>query len=84
MIAKMQCTAVTETIGTIVNNGEWVPAVFKTARLSAVTGGSDENKSFSRSTPSANLEITVSNPEVVNFLQPGKNYYIKFSEEVPQ
>ena len=53
----------------------------KSICLSAVTSGSEENKSFSRWTPSANLSMIVSNETAAGeFFQPGKEYYLTFEE----
>lgn len=52
-----------------------------TAKLRAVVGAdSEENKSFSRLTPWASLEIQVTNPDSVDFFQPGEQYYLDFSK----
>lgn len=46
----------------------------KTVYFNPVTSGSDENKSFSKYTPSGELIMYVSNPECV--FEIGKEYYI--------
>jgi hypothetical protein len=49
-------------------------------RLTAVTSGSEENKSFSRWTPNGTIELVISNEtQAANFLQVGKEYYIDFA-----
>lgn len=51
------------------------------ATLSAVTTGSEENKSFSEYTPNATLNITISkNTEAHKFFEPGREYYLDFTE----
>lgn len=53
----------------------------KQAQLSAVTSGSEENKSFSKYTPSGQLSINISNEtEASNFFEVGKEYYLTFDE----
>jgi hypothetical protein len=45
--------------------------------LHAVYGGlSEEDRSFAESTPSGQLEITVTNPAVVGMFKPGDEFYI--------
>jgi hypothetical protein len=52
-----------------------------TVNFQAVTSGSEENKSFSRWTPSANIMMVISNetPAAQVFKQ-GKEYYVDFTE----
>lgn len=52
-----------------------------TVHFQAVTFGSEENKSFSRWTPTANLNMVISNetPAAQVFKQ-GKEYYLDFTE----
>ena len=52
-----------------------------TVHFQAVTSGSEENKSFSRWTPAANLNMVISNetPAAEVFKQ-GKEYYLDFTE----
>lgn len=53
----------------------------KRADLSAVTNGSEENKSFAKFTPSGNLSISIdSETEASNLFQPGKEYLLEFTE----
>jgi len=51
-------------------------------KLSAVTGyGADkdsENAKFSKYTPIANFEIVISNPEAMNKLASGHEFYVDF------
>lgn len=52
-------------------------------QASAVTSGSEENKSLSRWTPSGNLDLWISNEtEAKNFFIQGKEFYLTFSEEI--
>jgi len=50
-------------------------------KLSAVVSGSEENKSFSRWTPSANLEMIISDETpAATFFESGKEYYLQFEK----
>jgi hypothetical protein len=49
--------------------------------LGAVTDdGTPENERYNKATPAGALSITIDNPAVVDFLQPGKSYYLDFTE----
>lgn len=50
------------------------------ANLSAVTNDKEANKSFSIFTPSANLDIHITNPEALGFFQAGEEYEITFKK----
>ncbi|MBO9592727.1 MAG: hypothetical protein J7599_07435 [Niabella sp.] len=52
--------------------------------LGAVTDGSEENKSFSKYTPSGQVIMNIS-PETAayDYFKPGKDYYLTF-DEVPE
>ena len=53
----------------------------KIVKFLAVTSGSEENKSFSRWTPSANLEMIISNETPAGeFFEEGSEYYLDFSK----
>jgi len=52
----------------------------KRAKLSAVHDGSAENNQFAAATPTGSMEIDVSNPAAMDFLQPGKSYYLDFTQ----
>ncbi len=60
------------------NNIEAFPtAKQKVVKLRAVTSGSEENKSFSKYTPSGLLELNISDETpAVDFFQPGEEYYL--------
>jgi hypothetical protein len=67
--AKLVCVSKEETSGDQ-----------KVIKFQAVTNGCEENKSFSRWTPSANLEMYVSNEAPAhNCFEPGKEYYLDFT-----
>ncbi len=50
------------------------------ANLSAVTNDSEENKTFSIYTPSATLEMHITNPNALGFFKAGKEYVCEFRE----
>ena len=55
---------------------------FKKVELSAVYSHdrNKEDNQFSSATPQGKLEMSITNPEASNFLQPGKSYYLDFTE----
>lgn len=48
-------------------------------RLEAVIDGSEENKQFSKWTPSASLDIVISNPDARGKFEVGKEYYVNIT-----
>lgn len=69
--AKMVCVSVEE----LTQQQE------KKIKLSAVVSGSEENKSFSRWTPSANLDMMISNETAAGDLfEVGREYYLTFEK----
>ncbi len=52
----------------------------KSVSFSPVINGSDENKSFSKYTPSGSLHLSISyETEAINFFEQGKEYYLDFT-----
>lgn len=47
-------------------------------KMTPVTSGSDENKSFSKYTPTGDIRMHITNPEVLGFFEAGKEYYVEF------
>jgi hypothetical protein len=47
--------------------------------LKPVSSG-DGNKEWSQWTPSGSLVMSITNPAVVDFIKPGKEYYLDFTE----
>jgi len=47
-------------------------------KLSPVTSGSEENKSFSMYTPSGSLSMHITNPDALGFFEPGKEFVLDF------
>uniref|UniRef100_A0A6H1ZPB2 Uncharacterized protein n=1 Tax=viral metagenome TaxID=1070528 RepID=A0A6H1ZPB2_9ZZZZ len=52
----------------------------KIIKFSAVTEGSEENKSFWKYTPAGSLEMQIDNPPASSFFKLGKEYYLDFIE----
>jgi len=46
--------------------------------------GSDEDNTYAKFSPVANLELTVANPELLGQFKPGERYYVDFTPEVEQ
>lgn len=63
-------------VGSIVNFGNGNIE----ANLSAVTGDSEENKTFSKYTPSASLKIHITKEDALEFFKPSKEYIATFKE----
>jgi hypothetical protein len=52
----------------------------KAVSLSAVTSGSEENKSFAKYTPNGNIQIWISyETQAADLFKEGKGYYLDFS-----
>lgn len=45
-------------------------------KFQAVTSETEENKSWSKWTPSGNLEMHISNPEIFGQFEQGKEYFL--------
>ncbi len=71
IIAKMHCEAVVKD-----ENPHWPN---EQVRLRAVYSDSPENKTFAAATPSATVELNISNPEAFGAFEEGREYYIKFT-----
>ena len=48
--------------------------------LRAVYGDSEENKTFSKWTPSAHLQINITNPDASSYFEVGQEYYLDFNK----
>lgn len=74
MRAKLQIESVTTRQG---NESIKFHAVCKSG---GYTGdGSDEDNTFARFSPSANLEIAITNPDLLGKFKPGEKYYVDFT-----
>ncbi len=49
-------------------------------KMTPVIGGSEENKSFSKYTPSGEVRLHITNPDVLGFFEAGKEYYVEFKQ----
>lgn len=83
MRAKMQIKSVNRTNQG--NDGDTYRSIG--VRLSAVCksdgyppDGSDENNSYARWTPTADLSMAISNPALFDKLTEGKTFYVDFTE----
>jgi hypothetical protein len=72
--AKFVVTSITRTKGWAANGGE-----VQTIRLSPVTSGSDENKSFFAATPSGQIELGIVNADAVKEFDLGAEMYVEFT-----
>lgn len=50
------------------------------ANLTAVTSDSEENKTFSIYTPNASVKIHITNPDALEFFEPGSEYLVTFQK----
>lgn len=66
--AKMRCESIT-------NWEEQEDVTFR-----AVTGTSEENKFWSKYTPSGTLSLSITNEHIFRHFQPGKEYIISIDE----
>ena len=67
--AKMVCSSITQWVGT------------RGIELVAVVSGSEENKSFSKYTPSGSLKLSIDKAtDAYNAFEVGKEYYIDFTK----
>lgn len=71
--AKFTCNAVEKVKNWNVDD---INKFLYNARFNPVTGGSEENKKFFKSTPSGEIKVS----SVGDFFEPGKAYYIDFTE----
>ena len=57
----------------------------RSIKFSVVTDGGEENKSFSLYTPSGNVDLWVTNPDLFPVLDnsQGKEFYLDFTEVSP-
>jgi hypothetical protein len=76
MRAKMKVLSVTTTEAP----GETIKfsAVCKSGSYPA--DGTDEDNSFAKWTPSATLEMYISNPALLGKIKPGQKFYLDFTE----
>lgn len=68
MRAKLRVTSVKKT------EGEQ-----EVLEMTAVVSGSEEDNTYSKYTPSANLTMVVSNPDLLGKFSPGQKLYVDFT-----
>ena len=52
----------------------------KQIKMKAVTRDTEENKAFWKYTPSGEITVTITNPELFDHFVPGKEYYVDIEE----
>ena len=74
MRAKFYCT------GAEKSGEKWHGDPYEKLSFQPVVGyGSEENKSFSKYTPSGSLEMTVTNPDLFGKIKSGDVFYLDFT-----
>jgi hypothetical protein len=66
--AKMEVTSITKWKGQ------------DQVKFNCVYTGTPEDNTFSQATPAGNAELTVSNPSLLGFFQPGDKFYLDFTK----
>ena len=80
MRCKMVIGEVAESMGSKPDaDGKWITCKFKTVKMLAVSGGSDENKRFWSATPSGKLDLTCVHPDAIEGMEVGKEFYVDIS-----
>ena len=80
VLAKFYVAGVSD----ITNGNETAPEkTGENVTLSAVTSGSEENKSFSMWTPTGQLTMAVTNPNLYGFFVQGEELYLNISKTNP-
>jgi hypothetical protein len=44
--------------------------------------GESEDNTFARFSPSGEIKLTITNPDLVKFIKPGQTFYVDFTEHV--
>lgn len=66
--AKVRCTSIKHTEN------------FSTVELVPVYGSGEENKTWSKYTPSGKIELCITNPDAVAYLELGSEFYLTFEK----
>jgi len=79
--AKMTVSEIREYRGYVRNpeTGAHETVPLHGVKMAAVAGGNPEDNSYSNATPSATVDISVTNPETVGFFKIGASYYVDFT-----
>lgn len=75
--AKFRCTEKLDRASNYDGSSERYESVVK---LQAVYGDKGPNKTWSKYTPNGTLEMTINNPDALDQFQPGKCYFLDFTE----
>ena len=78
--AKMAVNEIRRYRGTVRNpeTGNWDSCEMQAVKLNAVAGGTPEDNTFAQATPTATVDISITNPETVGFFDLGESYYVDF------
>ncbi len=77
--AKFTVSSITRTLGSVYQDGKYVPREVQTIKLWPVSGTSDENKKFFASTPTGEITLGTVNLEAAQQFELNKSYYIDFT-----
>lgn len=79
--AKMTVSEIRRFNGVVRNpeTGSYDATELQAVKLSAVATGSPEDNTFAAATPSATLDMSITNPETVGFFELGQAYYVDFT-----
>ena len=78
--AKFKVTEITRHMGSRKEGDAWVPAEMQTVKMSPVTGGSEENKTFWDASPSGELRLGVINQAAWSAFELAEEYYLDFTK----
>lgn len=77
MRAKLQIESVTQYVG----NEQLVLRAVQGKKVFGTQGESEDN-TFARWTPSAELKMTITNPDLLGKFKPGQRFYVDFVEAI--
>jgi hypothetical protein len=85
--AKFQVNRVSEILGSngsakIYKDGKMTDTPVREIQMSAVYGGSEENKSFADATPSGQINFQLNNAACAEEFKVGDTYYVEFERVV--
>jgi hypothetical protein len=75
MRAKLKISTVTRT-----EHGQEILKFHAVAAKSYPADGSDEDNTFAKYSPCAQLEITIANPALIGQFNPGETFYVDFTK----
>lgn len=82
--AKFKVTEITRQMGSTRSKDAegkdiWVPVEMQTVKMSPVSGGSEENKTFWDASPSGSLQLGVINQAAWRHFELDREYYLDFT-----